>query len=1317
MKISDFSIANPVKVTVGVILICIFGVLSLLDVPVQLTPEVTKPVVSVETNWPGRSPEEIEQEIVERQEEQLKSIEGMTNFKSTSSQGRGEIEMEFEVGADMNEILVKVASALQQIRDYPEDAERPRLRTVNVNDSPIAWMSLVPLPPEKGEIDAFLELHPELKDVVQEAVHGETIDMPILYRLSKTHPGLRPLVENRVDPTQLRDYVEDVIKPAFERLDGVANSNVYGGQDRQLQVVIDPQSLANRQITIAQLRAALSAQNIDISAGEIWDGNRAYPVRTLGQFDTPEEVESVIVTVQDGKPIFVRDIASVKLGLSRPDGFMHQRGMPSLGCNVQKEEGANVLEVMDAVKATIADLNQTELNPRGLELVQVSDQTTYIKSATELVQSNIIVGGILAVVVLLIFLQNARSTFVVALSIPISVVGTFLIMRACGRSINVISLAGMAFAVGMVVDNAIVVLENIYTYYQRGDSPLRAAARGTAEVWGAVLASTLTTLAVFVPVVFVEEQAGQLFRDIAIAISAAVALSLIVSLTVIPAAASLVLSRRNRFAKTQAFSHQHGNGHPENHDSDVEDDTVLNRKDYSGVFGRIRYMSDVTGRAFNNRLVGLTDKLQAGRFGITAIIVVAAMFFMGLWCLMPSRQVDLGSTRYITMPTWFGFVALAVGTVLFFFMALRARRLAVVIMIVTLAVGLSYRIMPGTEYLPEGNQNLVFARMTPPPGYSVEKMAEIADLIEERLRKHWELEPGSQEAHDQINDLHFENFFTMMRGGGIMVGARSVDPTRAGELVPVIQDATADIPGLIGFASQASLFSRGLSGGRTIDIEITGDNLDKLIMLGRKINGDVMAMYPRETTETSVQATPSLDLGSPELHVRRNLEKASELGLTTADLGYTINAYVDGAYAGDYWEKGRKIDLVITAPVDASNRMEQLEQFPVATPGGQVVRLGDIATITRSSGPDQIVRIDRQRAITIQVKPGPHVALEDAMERIEREIVTPMRESGVLEGGRYQIHLGGTADELRQMISALGGSMLLALVITYLLIAGLYESFLYPLVIMVSVPMAAVGGFLGLRGLNLIKEQPLDTLTMLGFIILIGTVVNNAILIVDQALVLIRKENKPHREAVKESVRGRVRPIFMSTLTTLLGMLPLVLFPGAGSELYRGLGSVVLGGLALSTAFTLILVPMLFTLTYEAQLGIRERLAQAWLRRELRKDGTAYEEEPPAVDDDIWSGEIPADEEDEYSEVISPGMHGLAHNAPHGKGAHANGANGNGSSARNGNGHTNGNSAGQSWQSHGNGHGQGNGHHEPGGSAPGDEPHPDAPAEPRPTPR
>ncbi len=1153
MKLVDFAVHNPVKVTVGVVLLCIFGLLGLLSVPVQLTPDVSKPVISVYTSWPGASPAEVEKEIIEPQEEQLRGIEGMRKLEAECRDGAGDIDMEFRVGTDMREALVKVTTALSQITRYPEDARRPRVRTVNIDDSPVCWLALTPLPPRREEVEAFLAQHPQLRPVVQKALRGSEVDMPTLYRLAQEHPELWPFVAHCPDPQKLRLFAEDVIEAALERLPKVANSNVYGGQLPRLEVVVDPARLAARGITIGQLRQALLRQNKDTTGGDVWEGKRRYVIRTLGQFSSVEQVENVIVTHRDGAPVLVKDVAQVRLAYAKPTGMVRQRGMPSLAINVQKENDANVLEVMNAVRAEIERLNRTVLAPRGLRLEIVADQTTYIYSATRLVRNNIFVGGVLAVLVLWLFLRHLRSTLIVALSIPISVIGSFLVIHLLGRSINVITLAGLAFAVGMVVDAAIVVLENIFSHYQRGAPAPVAAVRGTSEVWGAILASTLTTLAVFVPVVFVQEQAGQLFRDLAIAISAAVALSMVVALTVIPTASAGILQR---------FQPLNAPNHPSR--------------------------SVTLGRRFTQAVVRLTQVLQQGQFGPAWRGAFVVVFVLGLGALLPGKFRPWGEYR-VWVPHWEAVAVALVVALPAAWLLWRMPRLGLAVAMIVGSLGLSWRMMPGAEYLPEGNRNLVYARILTPPGYNLEKMVQLAQVIESRLRPYWEAAPGSPEEA-QLQGPRIANFFLVARNTGMFMGGRAVDPLRAGELVEVFRQATSGLPGVVAFVGQSSLFERSISGGRTIDIQIVGDDLEKLMSLGREVMEQLQRMFPPESTQTAIRPIPALELATPELRIQPLTAKAAELGISTQELGYAIDVLVDGAYAGRYWHQGRQIDLVITAPEHLAQRTQALAQLPIGTASGQVVPLGAVARLELTTGPDRIVRIDRRRAVTIQVKPGPQIALEDAMNRIWQEVVQPLYASGRLEGGRYQIHLGGTADELRQMISALGGSMLLAVVITYLLLAGLYESFVYPLVIMVSVPMAAVGGFLGLRVLNLFKLQPLDTLTMLGFIILVGTVVNNAILIVNHALVLIRQRGMPYQEAVLQAVQGRVRPIFMSTTTTLLGMFPLVLFPGAGSELYRGLGSVVLGGLLLSTVFTLVLVPMLFTLTYEFQQWIGVRL-------------------------------------------------------------------------------------------------------------------------------
>jgi HAE1 family hydrophobic/amphiphilic exporter-1 len=412
-------------------------------------------------------------------------------------------------------------------------------------------------------------------------------------------------------------------------------------------------------------------------------------------------------------------------------------------------------------------------------------------------------------------------------------------------------------------------------------------------------------------------------------------------------------------------------------------------------------------------------------------------------------------------------------------------------------------------------------------------------------------------------------------------------------------------------ASQASLFARGLTAGRTIDIEITGPNLEKLVGYGGMIFGQVAPtlepektganMNPANPPQTQARPIPSLDLSSPEFHISPKLVQSADMEISAEDLGYTVNALVDGAYAADYFEGGTKIDLSIVGNiggVGSIGRTQDIEALPVAVTGGRLVPIASIANVEMSSGPEQVNHRERQRAITIQVTPPPNMALEDAIEQITAKIINPMQQNKVLDP-QYKITLSGTADKLQQTWNSLQGNLLLAVVLTYLLMAALFESWVHPFVIILSVPLGAVGGILGLNLLNLYlaaqgqAPQALDVLTMLGFVILIGTVVNNPILIVHQALNHMREDGMNPRAAVLESTRTRIRPIFMTTLTTVISLAPLALVPGAGSELYRGIGSVLLGGLLVSTFLTLVLIPALFTLMLDLQQAFYSRMGYA----------------------------------------------------------------------------------------------------------------------------
>lgn len=1197
MKLIQAFVENPVKVTVGALMVALFGLVSLTRMPMQLTPEVQTPTLTIETRWPGASPQEVEQEITIEQEEQLKGVEGVTEMSSESADSQSTIMLEFQVGTNMEEALLKVNSRLQQVREYPADADEPVITTANVEDRPIAWFILSPRIPSKEQFTALATEHPPLAAALEDArrAHNPSLVMLRLRRLAAKHPEVsRLLPPDDLKVAELQRFAEDEIEARFERVAGVSQSNVLGGLEDELQVIVDPEALAARGLTLSDVRRVLQAQNADTSAGDLWEGKRRWVVRAKGQFRSPAHVENQLLTVIDGAPVFVRDVAEVRLGFKKPTGLVRKFGEQSIAINCLRETGANVLDVMAGLQTTAADIDRNVLRPRGLQLVQVYDETEYIDSSIRLVRQNIFIGGALTMVVLMFFLHLgirtlivapliiatalaaaylsawffviciaiivtagftfARGSLVVALAIPTSLVASFLVMGVLGRSLNVISLAGLAFAVGMLVDNAVVVLENIYRRHRLGESAVTAAVRGTQEVWGAVAASTITTVAVFLPIVFVQEEAGQLFRDIALAISAAVVLSLVVSMTVIPTAAARLFSR--------------GEAADPGLDSRAASRSVRDRVSAAAaVPPRPTEMNVGRGHRWWSRI---------SRWPAMAVAPLqrAGALFTGL-VVAVNRWIQQGTLR----------------------------RLLTATTMVSLALGLSWMLWPKVEYLPSGNRNLVFGILIPPPGYNLDQMTAIGETVERSLLPYFDVTPGS-EAAENLPYPVIDDFFFVARGRQVFTGIRAHDPQRAAEYIPLIQQAAEQIPGAFVVAKQSSLFEQGLSAGRTVEIEIAGPDLTHLVRLGGQTMGKVRELMPT----AQARPIPSLDLSTPEIHIDPKLVQAAQMGVTSQELGFTVNALVDGAYAGDYYLDGKKIDLTIIGLSHFADATHQVAALPVATPNGQLVPLTAIAEVSLASGPEQINHRERVRAVTIEVSPPPEIALEDAIDQINREIVQPLRASGQLDGG-YQVTLAGTADKLANMqatffgdwtgwnydslISVLTSQFVLVILITYLLMAALFESWLYPLVIILSVPLGAVGGIAGLQALNLYLQatgqltQQLDVLTMLGFVILVGTVVNNPILIIHQSLNHVRDDAMSPRQAILESVRTRIRPIFMTTLTTLLGLAPLVLFPGAGSELYRGLGSVVLGGLLISTLFTLVLVPTLFSLL----MDMRSRLA------------------------------------------------------------------------------------------------------------------------------
>ena len=515
-----FAIERPIAVIAAVLMAVLFGALALTRIPIQLIPDVRKPVIEIETTWGGAAPAEIEREIVNRQEDELKGLDGLETMISTSETGRARVNLEFAIGMNMDRALLLVSNRLDRVTGYPDEANEPTLKTSGADDNPIAWIILKRAP---GNTSREME-----------------------------HYG--PLAE-------------DVVKERIERVDGVATVNVFGGVDRELQVLVDPERLARYRLTVPEVLDRLRRESVSVSAGNVDEGKRRYVVRVEGELDTLEAVREVVLRsgasrevrqdtsagagaggrgVIDAAPvnsgrIYVRDVAEVRFGFKEPAARIRHKGEPAIAINAIRRTGANVISTMEGVRQALGELREGPLKEERLTLTQVYDETVYIDGAIELVIQNIWIGGMLAAFILLLFLRSWRATLVISLAIPVCIVASFVAMAALGRTLNVISLAGIAFAVGMVVDAAIVVLENIFRLRQNGMNAREAAYHGAAQVWGAILVSALTTVMVFIPILVMELEAGQLFRDIGVAISVSVMLSLVVAVTVIPALSSRLL--------------------------------------------------------------------------------------------------------------------------------------------------------------------------------------------------------------------------------------------------------------------------------------------------------------------------------------------------------------------------------------------------------------------------------------------------------------------------------------------------------------------------------------------------------------------------------------------------------------------------------------------------------------------------------------------------------------------------------------------------------------------------------------------------------
>ncbi len=1044
MNIIRLSIHRPIAVIAAVMMIVMFGILALTKIPIQLTPDVRKPVISVRTIWPGAAPVEIEREITNRQEEVLKGIRGLEQITSASQDGRSNITLEFAIGTNMDQALLLVSNRLDRVNGYPSEATEPSLRTASSDDSPITWIVLLKKAGNEKKIHTY------------------------------------------------GDFAEEVIQDRLERVRGVSRVNVYGSALSEMEIAIDPASMAFYGLTVSNIASKLRAANASLSAGDVEEGKRRYVVRAEGEFTKLEDVRSVVIRSnrEAGSGSIARvtigDIGTVSFVSKSPTSTIRFNGQPAIAINAIRETGANVIEVMNGIRQVLNDLNKNTLPAEGLQLRQVYDETTYIDSSIDLVQQNILIGGSLAAFILLIFLRSGGATLVISIAIPVSVIGAFVAMAAMGSSLNVISLAGIAFAVGMVVDAAIVVLENIFRHRENGESPSEAAYQGTREVWTAVFVSALTTVMVFIPILVMELEVGQLFRDIAVALSVAVLLSLIVAITLVPALSNRLLI-------------------------DNKDTLKVN---YDKEKWRLPIIDN-----FSKRFVGLIMRI----------------------------------TNHITVSRKLSF--------------------AVVIGICGIGAIITIVLIPKLEYLPDGNRNLIFGIIVPPPGYNLQATTQIAGDLEKKVIPLLAEVSGPQSKPGETTKIG--RYFFVASRGRTFIGASAHDPSRVKELIPFLKKAAYGEPGTFGLISQRSLFGRNIGGSRSIELNVSGQELEDILDVALKAVQKVELALPR-SKGTQIRPKPGLELGAPEVRVIPNRIKLADNGVSARELGDTLDAFNDGLRVAEITVGSKRLDLIIRGQKGDIKQTQDINNLPVVTRSGNIVPINSLADVRVTVGPTQIRHLERQRTVTLVIRPPEQVPMESALEIIDTQVMKPLRELGMPRGVR--LSLTGTADKLSLTWDAMVVNLTISFIIVYLVMAVLFESFIYPLIIMLSVPLATAGGVIGLALTNHFTFQPLDMLTLLGFVILIGIVVNNAILLVHQTLHHIRVEGLDVNSSILEATRNRIRPIFMSTLTSIFGMMPLVLFPGAGSELYRGLGSVVLGGLSLSAILTLAIIPPLLTL-------------------------------------------------------------------------------------------------------------------------------------------
>lgn len=1068
MKLVDIAVARPVTVWMFILGILLFGMVAAARLAMNLLPDLSYPTLTVRTEFIGAAPAEVEQLVSKPIEEAVGIVKGVRKVQSVSRSGRSDVVMEFEWGTDMDMAGLEVREKLDVL--------------------------LLPLEIEKP---VLLRFNPNLDPVVRLALSRSTED--------------GALTEAQL--VGLRTYAEEDLRRRMESFSGVAAVRPDGGLSQEIHILVDPNKLSQLQLDITDISLRLKQENINQSGGRLETPSYDYLVRTINQFANLKQIEDMYVATVGTSQIRLSDVAQVRDSFEDRQSITYVNGKEAIEVAVYKEGDANTVQVAENILARLPELQKAL--PAGYQLTLVYDQSEFIKQAIDEVKSSAVVGGVLAMLVLYLFLRNVWATLIISLSIPLSVIATFNLMYSQNITLNMMSLGGIALAVGLLIDNAIVVLENIARHKEMGKDPFEAARVGTREVSMAITASTLTTVAVFFPLVFVDGIAGQLFRDQALTVTFALLASLLVALTLIPTMAAREKHGRQPATKPEGF---------------------LRVSRPQRWYQWLLWPLSVVAVALKGLLLLVFSLIM---LVYRAVAWLLTTLLRPLLTVIQKFLVWLEHSYCKTLQQ-----------------ALEHKG-SVFALTITIC-GLCYALLPrlGAEVMPAMNQGEFYVEVHLPVGAAIERtdnvlvaLAELAAAQPMTLRSYAQAGTGQQMTTDpSIGGSHWGRLNIVLKP--------EATAEQEEQLISLLRGYVGNMPDVTAKIDRPQLFSLSTP----LEIEVSGYELPQL-----KNAADLLVLaLEAEGRFTDVKS--SLRPGQPELTLYFNHDVLSQLGMTSGEVAKRVAAYIGGDIAGQFSVNDRKVDIRVRLDEEYRQTEQQLAQLIINPGSNKPLPLSAVADIRRETGPSEITRIGQQRVAIISANLG-EGDLEQATQAAYQILSQQKLPYGV------SARVVGQSEEMSRAYQSLTMALLLAIFLVYLVLASQFENLLQPLLILFTVPLAGAGAVLGLW----LTDTRLSIIVFIGLILLAGIVVNNAIVLIDR-INQLRQENVAVRQAIIEAGASRLRPVLMTSLTTVLGLMPMAFSSGDGNEVRAPMAITVIFGLSLATLLTLVFIPVIYGL-------------------------------------------------------------------------------------------------------------------------------------------